>query len=232
MSKKIPKNEFIYVNTYLPIRYLKAPVHKVIQRTVQLFDMNIKVKIVHSRYPNVQENLLSDFNCKVLEEMGKEDKITQQVPCNCRKKCRFGEECGKKLVIYRITEKQTKQFYVGSTARKLKTRVAEHMYDLRKNFTNPDSKSDSFATFFSTLDYGGRDKKGIKTEEIWDFFDYEVVRSIKSVSNAKTFSCGLCCAERYEIVRSKMLQEKIVNQNNEIYFTCRHTNNWKLWVEK
>lgn len=211
--------------------FLFEPVHKILKRVIGLFGLDLKVRVISGRFSNVGEILKSDALGKVYNVQGKISKFTLDSEWNCRD-CRYGEECGIKNIIYRIEEKKTGRFYIGSTGNTLKSRTQDHIYNLTSVMNERVSASTtSFSSFFSRKFKLEMEKNpgNYKAKDFWGRFSYKVVRKVV-LANAGTPGCTLCSEERYHLVKNKMLKNKIINQNEELYFKCRHTCRWEIWV--
>jgi cell pole-organizing protein PopZ len=128
-------------NVYLMSRYSgnwRIPLHKTAKKLRDKHDLKwLRVRMIHKRHQNLKEMLLGDIATKVtsgIVEAGYAKKTKKKL-CNCRSSCKvdgeclYGENCELKCVIYKITCKCCRDFYIGKTQRELKSRCQEHYHD-------------------------------------------------------------------------------------------------------
>ena len=163
-----------------------------------------------------------DLNAKLVENVKSLDFNT--LPCNCRQKkaCLYDGKCRTSIVVYKATDIATGKIYIGNTQQHVKTRMQQHVQDVRKLYISEKS-SDSFAAHFAKGIPMNVDKKTIK-----DFikFKVDIIWHGNPLSCVKTFGtrgCKLCAMERLEILKLTRTNRKLaINKCNEVYGACRH----------
>ena len=203
------------------------PVHKIIKKHKNKFtSLNwLRVSMSYHRFTNFREHLQGDLTTKLNEGIDSEDFQTLQCNCRNKKKCIYGGRCRSSIVVYQATCSMTGKKYIGNTQQHVKTRLQQHVQDVRR-LVKLGEKSDSFAEHFASLipgDPAEKKKKKI-AEEVK--FEVKILWKGNPISCVKTFGtkkCKLCSKERIEILKATRKDQKsIINKNNEIYGACRH----------
>ena len=228
-SAQLSSGRRIYFCTkYIPKQYMHEPLHCIIKRLMKLFNININFSMSYSRHANLGECLFGDLVGKLM--VGVEDLNLSDLRCNCQggsSKCKMPGICGKQNCIYSMTCNKcpSKPVYVGSTARSLKTRTTEHLYLVRK-FFKFGTKSDSFVAHMSTH-FDNHDQASMQA--LRSSVDFGLITNLRNAGRAGTDNCGLCAAERYNILIRLMRGEEIMNCRDELLFNCRHVANFPRW---
>ena len=140
----------------------------------------------------------------------------------------FGEECHKKLVIYKLTCKECGYFYVGSTKNSFKLRAAQHFGDVKKLMTQ-DIKTDTFARHFKRC-YTRKHRKVFDGRDIRKMTSFEILwhgNPLTTVKNFSTYKFKLCIKEKLCILNAKIrLFHKNINKRKELYSRCCHGGNF------
>ena len=146
--------------------------------------------------------------------------------------------CQTSGAIYSIScpIKNCNKKYFGSSKRKIKERIGEHIEEAAKLLEpNPKSK-DSFTRhlkddhgddFFDMVynwvvnnNWGEKEDQGIGRNILWQFFEANLVKK-PSMRFVGTLNCTLCAAER-SIIWLNMRNGVAMNQNNDWHGFCRH----------
>ena len=98
----------------------------------------------------MREQIQGDLTTKLLK--GIESKDFKVWDCNCKnpKKCIYGGRCRNSIVVYQATCLTTGKKYIGNTQQHVKTRMQQHVQDVKKLVTAK-TQSDSFAEHFAQL---------------------------------------------------------------------------------
>jgi hypothetical protein len=100
----------------------------------------------------MRECFQKDLNNKLLDSIPSLD--FQTLPCNCRsevdstERCKYNDVCRHKLAVYKVEWKMTGKVYIGNTQQHLKSRMMQHVRDVRLK-KHENRNSDSFATHFA-----------------------------------------------------------------------------------
>lgn len=205
--------------------------HEIIKKNLDKFGLKFRVSMSYSKFRNLESIFRGDATRKILKNY--EDSNFSNFPCNCHggvAKCKVSApdsrgKCRHKGVIYGIEcllcTENDKNLYVGSTQRDAKTRISEHLSDLKKvvkSFaTDTILKIDSFTSHFVK-----HHKNALPPD-----LNMDKLRSITSGSVLKynlayglgSPSCGLCKMEKFYIWDRS---DTLMNTKSELFNMCRH----------
>ncbi len=178
----------------------------------------------YHRFSNLREILRGDLTTKLNANIGCKDFET--LPCNCQGRratgCNYNDVCRQSIVVYKVTCNSTNKVYIGNTQQKLKTRMQQHIKQV-KDLRVRGKRSDSFAAHFAEqlINFDNPSSKLIR-----NLFTISVLWKGNPLQAVKTFAtprCVLCNRERLEIIRrARYQQDNLINSHNEIYGACRH----------
>jgi len=129
-------------NTYVIIKWSgnwRRPIHKTIDQLKKKYSMGwLRHRMVYKRHSNLKELLLGQLQQKCMEGVviASDLKKRGDEKCRCQAKykpdgrCPYGEECETRAVIYKITCRCCKDYYLGKTQNSLKERCQEHYHDV------------------------------------------------------------------------------------------------------
>mmetsp|Transcript_11301 Transcript_11301/g.23135 ORF Transcript_11301/g.23135 Transcript_11301/m.23135 type:complete len:260 (-) Transcript_11301:7-786(-) len=126
------------------------------------------------------------------------------------------------IVVYKATCLLSGKNYIGNTQQKVKTRIQQHVQDVKRLVIQGKS-SDTFASHFASLVPKGTVRKEInnfckmKIEIVWQG------NPISCVKSFGTHTCKLCAKERMAVLHSVRNEPSMaINACTEVYGACRH----------
>lgn len=186
----------------------------------------------YGKFRNLESIFRSDAARKILKNY--EDSNFASFPCNCQggiTKCKLSSPdsrglCRQKGVIYGIKcllcdQESKNNLYIGSTQRDAKTRISEHLSDLRKVLKSSAEgeklKIDSFTDHFVK-----HHKSAIGAAATMSDLRNITMASIVKKDLAYNLggpACGLCRFEKFYIWD---LKDSVMNKKSELFSSCRH----------
>lgn len=242
------KRTIHFVSSFIG-NYLKEPIHVILKRLRDIFDVKwLKVRMCHKRFSSIENRIQGDLRQKVDKGVLSDDYCDWN--CNCGPSAkRDGEciwpegRCRTKCVIYNYTCLCCRAEYIGSTQQNAKKRLGQHCGDARR-LVYKEIKSDKFADHFGKhriemLEDDGRtvedrieEFEELKKKSIPDG-EIAIIRGLvkpgilwsgNSMSIGKSFGqddCMLCNMEKFYLYDRRRVV-KVMNQNNEFFAKCRH----------
>jgi hypothetical protein len=204
--------------------YWRKPIHVTIKRIKSNFPSLswLRVSMAYSRFQNIRELFQGDLNAKLTRGITSLD--FQLLPCNCRNKeaCPYDGKCRTPIVVYQATCLTTQKKYIGCTQQHVKTRMQQHVQDV-KNLVTRNHRSDSFAAHFGKIIPSNTEKSKIrqhvkiKVDILWKGLPLSCVKTFG------TKTCKLCAKERYAILTQLFKDPNgTINKCPEVYGACRH----------
>ena len=208
-------------------KFFKVPIHVIIKRNLKIFSLDfVKFSMCYKRYPNFGEIISGDIKKKLVKAY--KDENFDDLKCNCRggeAKCILEVPCGMTNVVYELGCKVCGNdlAYDGSTARRIKTRYREHVYDVRAWIKNG-LVSDSFSRHFA-----GHCNAESSVKDIRELIEVKILGKITNGRGYGTDFCGLCSLERLTLIRRHMRGIESINGHLEVCFTCKHKRGFPRW---
>jgi len=219
------------------------PIHAVIKRLKDKFDLRwLRFSMSYKRFSNVRELYRADLDRKLDEGLESEDFKTRD--CNCKGSnrregnCIYGENCRKKVLIYKIKCRHCSKFYIGSTYDCLKSRADGHC-SATCAIANKSKYAKVWRTAWSNhanTHLGISHPDGPPYQYVQGRFtvptvktmmDFELMWHCNGILASKSFgkrNCILCNQERVEIVRAMKSSKnnQLLNRDLKIGSKCIH----------
>lgn len=92
----------------------------------------LRVSMSYHHFQNLRELFQGDLNATIIKGIG--SLTFQDLPCNCRKKCKwaYSDNCRNKIVVYQATCLITGKNYIGNTQQHVKSRMQQPTQDTKK----------------------------------------------------------------------------------------------------
>ena len=178
----------------------------------------------YHRFTNLREMFNGDLTCKLNRNV--ESLNFKTLPCNCRDHattgCNYGDACRDSIVVYQALCKETGKSYIGCTQQHLKTRMQQHLQEVKQRKRGKGS-FDSFAAHFDmvTLNFPKPSSRLLR-----NLMEITILWKGNPLSTVKTFGtnrCILCDKERIHIFKwMRTKPDLLINSCNELYGACRH----------
>ena len=175
----------------------------------KIFNRNT-LKLSYGCMPNVKQ-LIDGHNKAILNNNGiAQPRQDEEKKCNCRKKeeCPLNGECLVNEVVYQATvkTKDTKETYIGLTAKEFKARYRNHQMSFRHEKRKNETEL--------------RKHLWKLKEEGKDFtVAWKIIAKAKPYTNL-TKRCNLCTTEKFFLLTKPHMAT--LNKRNELISTCRH----------
>jgi hypothetical protein len=222
------------------------PIHAVIERFKKRYGLVwLRFSMSFKRFPNARQLYRADLDKKLNAGLVTKEYKTRD--CNCRGsnlregECIYGEECRKRCVVYKISCRHCKKFYIGNTSDLLKNRVSGHCCDacsLANKSAKPRSTALSRHCFthlcISHPDgppYGSR----FSVPLVKSMLDVEVLWHCNGIRASKSFGkreCLLCNQERLYILKAMKSDEGkklLLNPDLRLSSGCPHKTKFHLF---
>ena len=135
-------------------------------------------------------------------------------------------------VVYKVTCRKCKNFYIGNTQQRMKNHQGRHLDDVKKLVTKG-IRLDSFAAHFAR-----HCEKGIKqsNKDLREMMKFWIIWQGNPISCMKMFGkldCSLCIRERIEISKAQQLEEAyLINSCCEMFGACRHKTKFHRFLKE
>ena len=189
------------------------------------YALNKLNSVAYGRFGNLGEILEADIEKKLMA--GFKNVHLEQGRCVCRDRCDFAGDCAKKCVIYKLVCTICDIPYNGSTGRTVKTRHREHLYDVRKALR----KGGTIDSFVSHMVQHFNDVSEATMLVLRDVVRAEIVWDVGKLYKGGTDNCELCSCERLLLLANRFCKRKMMNSHDEIFFACKHRNEFPIWVK-
>ena len=188
--------------------------------------MWLRFSMSYHRFSNLRDIFQGDLNRKLMDGVLSCDFM--DLPCNCNNamkrhgKCVYNGNCRKMCVVYKVTCRKCKYFYIGNMQQRMKNHQGQHLDDIKK-LVMKGIHSDSFAEHFAH-----HCEKGIKpsNKDLREMMKFRFIWQGNPISCMKMFGkldCSLCMRERIKISKAQQLEEAyLINSCYEMFGVCRH----------
>ena len=221
-SKNFSRTTFFVVGFS---KFWRIPIHRIIKELRDQFQLQwLCVSMAYKRFLNVQDLFNGDLISKIMCDIQSQDFIYQTCNCNTRTKvnglCPFKGNCRTPCAVYEAKCNLCNKSYIGQTQNFVKTRIGQHIGDVR-HLLKRGTASDTFASHFAS-----HLKETASTTDIGRTMTCSILWQGNPITAMKTFTtpkCQLCMKERLIIARKWIKNPgNLINSCSEIYGKCRH----------
>ena len=178
----------------------------------------------YHRFPNLREMFNADLKQKL--NAGWLSRDFQNLQCNCNDRCTTGCDytnmCRDRCIVYKIDDRTTPKFYIGSTQQHFKIRMRQHFSDVRE-YQRTGKTLSSYAKHFGGQLRNFRKPSNQLQRNITLYSKIWQANPLTCVPTFGTNRCLLCNQEKLAIFNAYRKDPKrLINKKNEITAKCCH----------
>lgn len=206
-------------------KFWKTPIHVLLRRLRNKYNLRwLRVSMSYHRFSNLRELFQGHLNKVLLENVVSIDYCDR--PCNCQTQvCRYGNDCRKQLVVYKVKCEETDKFYIGATSDTLKNRVSQHLQDAR-TLLRVGERSSTLASHLAARWQRNNNPSIPAAGQLREKLSFSVLWQGDPFSCSKKFGqlgCKLCQKERVALLRHSWSDgANMMNLLSELNGACRH----------